>query len=88
MAKKNQTRPLSPQEAPDPSWSYERSHPHRESGMGRLDNNSKATPTDQPDQMPDATGNAQDPTHQINAHDVVSGRAVEDPNEADPPGRR
>lgn len=81
MAEQNQMRPSSPQEAPDPSFHYDRSHPGREAGMGRLDNNMRATPTDQPDHTPDAVRNAQDPTRQINAHDVVNGRAVADPNE-------
>lgn len=82
MAEQNQMRPASPDQAPDPSFNYERSHPEREAGMGRLDNNTKATPTDQPDHIPDAVRNAQDPTRQINAHDVVNGRAAADPNES------
>lgn len=64
-----QMRPASPQQAPDPSDSYERSHPGRESGMGRMDNN-KAVPADAPDQNHEAVGNKQDPTRQINAQDV------------------
>ena len=34
-----ENRPASPQQAPDPSDNYERSHPEHEAGMGRLDNN-------------------------------------------------
>ena len=79
MAKPNQSRPLSPKDAPDPSDSYERSHPEHESGMGRLDNNDDATPTDNHDHTSDAVKNKQDPTRQINAQDVVSERAKEDP---------
>jgi len=79
MATGNQMRPSSPKEAPDPSDSYERSHPEHESGMGRLDNNDKATPTDNHDHTPDAVKNKQDPTHQLNAQDVISERATEDP---------
>ena len=82
MAKQNQMRPASPQQAPDPATSYERARPECESGMGRLDNNMRATPTDQPDHTPDAVRNVQDPTHQINAHDVVNGRAAADPNQS------
>jgi hypothetical protein len=57
-------------QVPDPTDSYERSHPEHESGQGRLDNNTKATPTSRPDKMPAAVGNAQDGSKQINAHDV------------------
>lgn len=64
-----QMRPASPQQAPDPSDSYERSHPGRQAGMGRLDNN-KAVPTDAPDQNQQPVRNKQDPTRQINAQDV------------------
>ena len=77
-----QMRPASPQQAPDPSDSYERSHPGREAGMGRLDNN-KAVPTEAPDQQQDAVRNKQDPTRQINAQDAVNphgGPAPEQPD--------
>ncbi len=57
-------------QVPDPTDSYERSHPEHESGQGRLDNNSKATPTPCPDKMAAAVANAQDGSKQINAHDV------------------
>ena len=33
-----QMRPSSPQQAPNPAHSYERSDPNRESGMGRMEN--------------------------------------------------
>ena len=65
-----QMRPASPQQAPDPSHTYERSHPGREAGMGRLDNN-KAVPTDSPDQSQDAVGNKQDGARQINGQDAA-----------------
>lgn len=68
-----QMRPSSPQQAPDPSDSYERSHPGREAGMGRLDND-PGTPTDAPDQQEQAVKNRQDGTRQINAHDAVDPR--------------
>ena len=70
-----QMRPASPQQAPDPSNSYERSHPGREAGMGRLDNN-KATPTDAPDRQDQAVTNRQDPTRQINGEDATDQRGV------------
>ena len=67
--------------APDPSDSYERSHPEHEAGMGRLDNNANATPTNRPDSTPRAVGNTQDPRRQVNAQDVVDDRASGDPKE-------
>ena len=39
--------------------------------MGRLDNNT-STPTNQPDRQDHAVGNKQDPSRQINAHDVTN----------------
>jgi len=74
-----QMRPASNAEAPDPSYNYERSHPGREAGMGRLDNNSKATPTDSPDHIRQAVGNKQDGSRQINAHEVANQRADSEP---------
>jgi hypothetical protein len=61
-----QMRPASPQQAPDPANSYERSHPEQEAGAGRMDNN-KSTPTARPDQMEQAVKNKQE-SRQINAH--------------------
>ena len=66
-----QMRPSSPQQAPDPSHSYERSHPGREAGMGRMDNNA-ATPTDAPDRGGQAVKNEQDPQRQVNAQDAAA----------------
>jgi hypothetical protein len=77
-----QMRPASPRQAPDPSHSYERSHPGREAGMGRLDNN-KAVPTDSPDQQNDAVRNKQDPARQINAQDAVNQRGGPAPEQPD-----
>ena len=77
-----QMRPSSPQQAPDPANSYERSNPGREAGMGRLDNN-KATPTDAPDRQHQAVTHRQDPARQKNAHDETDqrgGPAVEQPD--------
>jgi hypothetical protein len=62
-------RPLSKEQAPDPSDVYERAHPERESGMGRLDNNTRATPSKTADRISNAVTNAQDGSRQINAHD-------------------
>ena len=80
-----QMRPASKEQAPDPSSSYERSHPDREAGMGRLDNND-STPMRQDDKMEQAVKNRQDP-RQINAHDVVNQRTTADAssNQMPPP---
>jgi hypothetical protein len=80
----DQTRPLSPDQAPDPSDSYERSRPEKQPGMGRLDNN-EATPANDPDRTGDAVGNKQDPRRQINAHDAVNARGGTAPEEDDRP---
>ena len=80
-----QMRPPSPQQAPDPSTSYERSHPGREVGMGRLDNN-KATPRNTPNWQKETVTNRHDPGRQINAHDAVNqrgGPAPEAPEQPD-----
>ena len=77
-----QMRPASPEQAPDPSDNYERSHPEHEAGMGRMTNN-KAVPTDSPDRQQDAVGNKQDGSRQLNAHDAVNqhrGAATEQPD--------
>ena len=63
-----QMQPSSKAAAPDPSNSYERAHPGREAGMGRMDK-IVATPTDAPDRGGQAVKNEQDPTRQINAQD-------------------
>ena len=39
--------------------------------MGRLDNNTNATPRNAADHMSDAVTNAQDGSRQINAHDAL-----------------
>ncbi len=74
-----QPRPLSPQDAPDPSNSYERAHPENESGQGRLDNN-KSTPTNKPDRQKESVKNQQDPQHQINAEETAGRPAAEQPD--------
>jgi len=86
MPKENQ--PASPQQAPDPSDSYERSHPEHEAGMGRMDNNA-ATPSKAPDRQDETVENQQDPTRQINAEDVVNQRAGKsDKSMAHPAGQQ
>ena len=71
MADKNpQMRPASKELAPDTARVYERSDPHKESGMGRLDNN-KATPEKSPDRMDQAVTQKQ-ALRQINADDVIN----------------
>src|SRR5882672_73251 len=78
----DQNRPLSKQEAPDPSRSYERAQPNAESGMGRLDNN-RSTPTRTPDKVDQAVKHKQD-NRQINAQDVVNEREEQAaPNQPD-----
>jgi len=72
MPRREQMRPASPQQAPDPATSYERAKPERESGQGRLDNN-VATPTNRPDKTKQAVKNKQ-PSRQINADDVGNAR--------------
>ncbi len=71
----DKNRPLSNQEAPDPSRSYERAQPDAESGMGRLDNNT-GTPQRTPDKVDQAVKHKQD-NRQINAQDVVNEREEE-----------
>jgi hypothetical protein len=67
-----QMRPASPEQAPDPSFNYERSRPEREAGAGRMDNNSKATPAATPDKIAGPVANAQDPGRSLTAQDVAS----------------
>jgi hypothetical protein len=67
-------RPIAPEHAPDTARSYERAKPEKEAGMGRLDNNSGATPAKSPDQMEDAVTHKQ-ALRQINSDDVVNQRA-------------
>ena len=65
-----QNRPVSPAKAPDPSHSYERSHPSRESDKGSLAGE-KAVPQETSDKSKHSP-NEQDPTRQVNAQDVVN----------------
>ena len=77
-----QMRPASPEEAPDPSNNYERSHPENEAGMGRLTNN-KAVPADAPDRGQDAVKNKQDGSRQLNGQDAISRRGGPAPEQPD-----
>jgi hypothetical protein len=76
-----QMRPASPQQAPDPSHSYERSHPGRESGMGRMDND-EAVPHQSPDRQADVAMNRQE-LRQVNAHDAINQRGGPAPVQPD-----
>ena len=84
-----QNRPASPQSAPDPADSYERSRPEKQPGMGDLHAN-KATPADQPDNVHGAVTNAQDGSKQINAHETTGRAAPQQPdhsmNDEEPDG--
>ncbi len=77
-----QMRPASPEQAPDPSNNYERAHPEREAGMGRLDNNTP-TPQQSPDKSEHAAHNRQDGTRQLNAHDAINQRGGPAPEQPD-----
>jgi hypothetical protein len=84
----SQMRPASKKEAPDPSDSYERSHPEHEAGMGELDVHLN-TPTDAPDRTEQTVTHRQDGTRQVNAHEVVNERAsaTTQPKRKKPKGR-
>ena len=66
--------------APDPARSYERADPETESGMGRLDNNDEATPTDQPERIHEPVKHRQQP-RQVSDHEVIDERAARSPND-------
>jgi hypothetical protein len=72
-------RPLSKDEAPDPSNSYERSHPENESGMGKLAHK-KSPDAKHPDHLEGTVKNKQQTDRQINAEDVVDQRATGEKN--------
>jgi hypothetical protein len=74
-----QMRPSSPQQAPNPAHSYERSDPNREAGMGRLDNN-ESTPTKRQDQIQETAPNRSDPTRQINAEETIKAGEHREPD--------
>lgn len=71
MAEPN--RPVSPEEAADPSDSYERAHPEHESAEGRLDGD-KPAPQNSSDKIEQSAPNRQNGARQVNAHDAVNQR--------------
>ena len=74
-----------PKHVPDPARSYERAKPEKESGMGRLDNNDDATPTDQPGQMEETVPNRKNPERQINGEETDDGRSTRPLDQDDSP---
>lgn len=66
--------PSSNKDAPDPSNSYERSHPEREGGMGKKNTHQTATPTPAKDGMSKSVKHSQDGAHQINGADALNQR--------------
>lgn len=75
-----QMPPSSRNEAPDPSFNYERSHPEREPGMGDLDAHMN-TPTNDPDRMEQAVKQRQD-VRQLNGEETVDERSANAPAQA------
>jgi len=69
-----QMRPSSKEKAPDPSNTYERSHPENEAGMGKTDA-IKVAPALRPDSMEASVTHKQDNRHQLNSEDVVDQRS-------------
>ncbi len=67
-----QMRPASKEQAPDPAVNFDRSDPKRESGAGRMTNNTNATPTPRPDKMPETVSNAQTGHVQVNAQESAT----------------
>ncbi len=63
------TPPALKPQFPDPSDSYERSHPEHEAGMGRLDSD-KPVLSECPDAIEQTVGHRQDGSRQINAHET------------------
>ena len=76
----DQPHPLNKENAPNPAHTYERTDPKRESGAGRLTNNTNATPTSGPDKMADAVHHAQDGSKQLNAEEAATA-PPKDPDE-------
>jgi hypothetical protein len=71
---KEQMRPASEAKAPDPSNSYERSHPENEAGMGRM-KAQKTVPAKRADSLEASVTHKQDTTRQLNSEDVVDQRS-------------
>lgn len=70
----DQAHPTSKADAPDPSYSYERSHPSREAGQGRLDND-VTTPRGDNDKQSQAVHNTSDNKKQVNSDPSAHGKA-------------
>jgi hypothetical protein len=64
--------------APDPSDTYERSHPEHEAGMGRLDSD-EPVPSEFPDAIEQTVEHRQDGSRQINAHETENQQRHEKP---------
>lgn len=67
-----QMRPASNDQAPDPSFNYERAHPERES-QGKMDK-PNPPPLERGNTTEDAVANRQDPSNQINSDPGAHGR--------------
>jgi hypothetical protein len=67
-----QMRPASKKKAPDPAVNFDRSDPKKESGQGRMDNNTKATPTPRADVLPSTVGHAQAGDKQLNSEEAAT----------------
>jgi hypothetical protein len=65
-------QPASKNHAPDPAVNFDRSDPKKESGQGRLDNNTKATPTPCADVLPSTVTHAQAGDKQLNSEEAAS----------------
>jgi hypothetical protein len=76
MAQNNppQNRPASPQHAPDPASSFDRSKPEKEAGMGSLDSPiGGSIPADHHGDLEPTVNNAHPGDRQLNAHDDPGG---------------
>jgi len=60
--------------APDPSDTYERSHPEHEAGMGRLDSEEPVV-HESPDVIEQTVEHRQDGSRQLNAHETEDHRS-------------
>ncbi len=83
----SQSQPVDQSTAQDASYNYERSHPEREAGMGRLDNND-STPTDRRDRSDDAVDNRTDPQRNMVSDDEGTSRAANETSGNDVPAEQ
>jgi hypothetical protein len=70
-----QIRPVSKENAPDPSNTYERCHPENEAGQGRLDSD-KPVPSKHSNDMEATVGHKQNTARQLNSEDVIDQRST------------